>query len=118
MKKNHICKILVVSICLLFIGVSLSSATSNDNMSKATNNLKKLYVLKKEIKLQNLDNENLKLFENIKDLLDKSNSAKFLLLQALNFFLLWRYFLNHNNQEWAEFSFNMFIFCMLRYFTF
>lgn len=115
MNKKYICKILAISICFLFIGVSVSSATSNNNLLKIRDNIKKLKNVNDKIKLRNVDNENFKLFENIKDLLDKTNNAIFLLF-AINFFILYLYFSHNNNQEWAKYSFNMVVFCIVWYF--
>ena len=109
MKKKYICKILAISMSFLFIGVSVSSAKSNDNLLKTVDNIKKL---------KNLNYENFVLFDNIKDLLVKTNTGKIYLILAINFLILYSYFIRENNQEWAQYSFNMFAFCMVMYFIF
>jgi len=109
MSRNHICKILAISMSFLFIGVSVSSATSNDNLLKTAENIKKL---------KNLNYENFHILDNIKDLLVKTNTVKIYLILAINFLILYSYFIRENNQEWAQYSFNMFTFCMVMYFIF
>jgi hypothetical protein len=116
MKKNHIFKILTISICYLFIGVTVSSATSDNNLLKIRDKIEKIKNLNDEIISQDLEIDNFKVFEDIKNLLDKPFTNKIFLLLALNFFILYWYFLRENNQEWAQYSFNMSVFCMVMYF--
>jgi len=116
MKKNHIYKILAISMSFLFIGVSVSSATSNDNLLEIRDYIKKFKNVIDEIKLRNFDNENFELFRNIKDILTRLNTANMFLIFAINFFILYRYFSHENNKEWTKYSFDMLIFCMICYF--